>query len=143
MTPEWLSCLPDVVLAMERSWPDEGCGLILRCGEQFRFLHCRNLAPPEDASSRFEIDPLEWLRAADRGEQVAVIVHSHVDAPPVFSDADHRSALAHGTTEPLFPDVDYLIVSTTSRIAAQARLYRHSGQPGFVEMWRLDLTEVA
>lgn len=130
--------LDQAVAWLEAAYPVEGCGLILEKNGQFRFLECDNLADkyhaldpeqyPRTARHFYIINPIEFMRAEDRGERVAVIVHSHADVGDYFSDEDVAAATLPGPTpddppEAAHPGVDYLVVSTRKDGADHASLF--------------------
>lgn len=130
--PELPEDLSEVWAHLERTYPREGCGLILRASDgTFRVRPMRNAAVMPRIA--FELDPLEHLavlRAADAlSEAVVCIFHSHVGAGAHFSDEDRRRAAPSG--EPLMPRVMHLVVAVDQGRATSARLYRWDGG-GFV-----------
>lgn len=131
--------LDKAVAWLEAAYPVEGCGLILEKDGQYRFLECENLADkyhaldpvefPRTARHFYIINPIEFIRAEDRDERVAVIVHSHADVGDYFSDEDIAAATLPGRTpedpvEAAHPGVDYLVVSTREGGADHAKLFR-------------------
>ena len=153
---EWSSCLDEAVAWVAQSYPDEGCGLILQTGDDFRFLACDNLANkyhavdpqtyPRTARTFYIIDPMEFVRAEDRGERVAVIVHSHADVGDYFSDEDIAGALMprfdpDEPIEPAHPGADFLVVSVREAGPDHATLFSFdaSSERGFVAVWESDL----
>jgi proteasome lid subunit RPN8/RPN11 len=75
-----------------REFPRESCGLVVRMAGEEAYLPCRNLATTE---SEFAIDPVDFARAEDMGEIMAV-VHSHPNASAKASQADRVSCEASG-----------------------------------------------
>lgn len=73
-------------------YPRESCGLLVIIEGQETYLPCRNLA---QGSDHFILDPMDYLRADDRGEIVG-IVHSHPDAPALPSEDDIIAQQASG-----------------------------------------------
>lgn len=141
--------LDKVVAWLEAAYPVEGCGLILEKDGQYRFLECENLADkyhaldpeqfPRTARHFYIIDPIEFIRAEDRGERVAVIVHSHADVGDYFSDEDIAAATLPGPTpddpvEAAHPGVDYLVVSTREDGADHATLFRFDAETAAFEV---------
>jgi [CysO sulfur-carrier protein]-S-L-cysteine hydrolase len=136
--------LTPVLRHLEATWPEEGCGVILRRGEAWRVrpianAYARPGAPgsgpaPRSARTAYRFEPTEWLRAcleADAaGETVACIFHSHVDAGAHFSAVDRAHAAPGG--RPLLPGVSYLVVGVYARRATAAKLYWWNGG-GFAE----------
>lgn len=123
----------------EAVYPEECCGVVFARVEApdalTRVRRCRNaqddfhaLDPdtfPRTALTAYFIDPKDLLaiekETRDRGEFVRVIYHSHPDAEAYFSEEDQRRAISHG--EPLFPDVQYLVVSVKLKKAQQIRMF--------------------
>lgn len=154
--PEWLSCLDEAVRWVAKAYPEEGCGLILQGAEGFRFLACENLANkynaldpetyPRTARTFYIINPIEFVRAEDRGEHVAVVVHSHADVGDYFSDEDVAGALLpkfddDEPHEPSHPGTDYLVVSVREGGPDHASLFRFDAadERGFVLAWQTAL----
>ncbi|MFP4599508.1 MAG: Mov34/MPN/PAD-1 family protein [Persicimonas sp.] len=139
--------LDPVVSWLEQAYPVEGCGLIVEKDGEYRVLECENLADkyhdmdpeqfPRTAREFYIIDPMEFMRAEDRGEQVVVIFHSHADVGDYFSDEDVAAATLPSDDdsdplEPSHPGVDYLVVSTREDGADHATVFRFSEeQQGF------------
>jgi proteasome lid subunit RPN8/RPN11 len=65
--------------------PKECCGVVIVRQGKARYRPCRNVA--DEPQRTFVIDPQDWAKAEDEGEIVRV-VHSHVFAAPVPSEAD-------------------------------------------------------
>lgn len=132
---------PGAVLAaaaahLASRYPEEGCGLLLRRGDDWRFAPMQNVATryhladpesfPRDARDAYLFDPEEqrrrWEWAAAAGYGIAFIVHSHCDAPPIFSALDREMAMA-SSTQPLHPGVDYLVIAVWQGRPREARAY--------------------
>ena len=104
--------------------PEECCGLMLgRAGEPpLRGIRCTNVQSRRqsmgesalDARHAFWIDERELLaaqRSADeRGEELRVIYHSHVEAAAYLSATDVEGALGP-LGLPLYPNAVYLVIS--------------------------------
>lgn len=136
----WSDELLDAIVDwMEKAYPVEGCGLVLEQDGERRFLETENLADkyhemdpeefPRTAREFYIIDPREFMRAEDRGERVAAIVHSHADVGDYFSEEDVNAATMPRDSdddplEPSHPGVDYLVVSTREDGADHATLFR-------------------
>lgn len=117
-------------------YPEEGCGLILQGDDGWCFVPMQNAATrfhqadpesfPVDARGAYLFDPEEqrrrWHWAAEQGFRIAFIVHSHVDAPPEFSELDREMAMA-SPSEPLHPGVDYLVIEVREGMPGRARVY--------------------
>ncbi|MBZ4419959.1 M67 family metallopeptidase [Myxococcus sp. RHSTA-1-4] len=112
--PGWPEAVrAEVVRHLEATYPQEGCGVILRAGGDgpFRVRPLRNASPRPRTAYAFS--PEEWLavslEADSRGERVVCVFHSHVEAPATFSQEDRAQAAPGG--QPLLPGVSYLIGS--------------------------------
>jgi [CysO sulfur-carrier protein]-S-L-cysteine hydrolase len=122
--PELPEDLSPVLRHVESTWPQEGCGVLLRAGPQgpWRVRPVENVSPFPRSAYLFA--PREWLtvltEAEVRGEQVACVFHSHVEVPAFFSAEDRRQAAPGG--EPLLPGVCYLVVGVESGQARSACL---------------------
>lgn len=132
--------LSEVKKWLEAAYPAEGCGLILEDQQgEWSFQRCENVIDkyhavdpemyPRTSTEFYMIDPREFMKAEDRGERVAVIVHSHPDVGDYFSEADESAALMprddeSEPLEPIYPGTDYLVVSVRSGAADGASLFR-------------------
>jgi proteasome lid subunit RPN8/RPN11 len=90
------------------------------------------------------MDPSELLGAleqADRaGGRLVAIMHSHPDVGAYFSREDREMALGGGS-EPLWPGVQYLVVSVRNGLVDDARLYTWEAARGdFSEEQLLEIT---
>jgi adenylyltransferase/sulfurtransferase len=132
LTPELLRAIAREV---ERAYPAEACGLLFApAAGGLRWLPVPNVAGTEQGkgtSARgqndgYVMDPavlLPALEAAEReGARLAAIVHSHPDVGAYFSREDKDMALGGGAA-PLWPGVDYLVVSCRARRVDDARFY--------------------
>lgn len=152
MKPAWLEVLADAVSWVATAYPEEGCGLVVHGADGYRFLACENLANeyhavdpqtyPRTAREFYIVDPLEFIRAEDRGERVAVVVHSHADVGDYFSDEDVAGAVMpqfdeNETLEPAHPGVDYLVISVRQKGPDHASLFRFdaAADHGFEKVW--------
>lgn len=117
----------------ESEHPNECCGLFL--GKLFseasplEWVPCRNIQNdlhakvpaffPRKANTAFVIDPTDWFpiqqRINRKEARLAILYHSHVDAPAYFSEEDNRHAMWDDL--PKFPEAIYLVLSVV-----QARL---------------------
>ncbi|NMO18926.1 M67 family metallopeptidase [Pyxidicoccus fallax] len=112
--PGWPDSVREAVARhLEARYPQEGCGVVLRAGENgpWRVRPLRNVSPRPATAYAFA--PEEWLavsmEADARGERAVCVFHSHVDAPATFSHEDRVRAAPEGL--PLLPGVSYLIAS--------------------------------
>ncbi len=131
--------LRQAVTWVEKAYPCEGCGLVLEADGDLRFVECENLADkyhavdpetyPRTSRDFYLIDPREFMKADERGERVAVIVHSHPDVGDYFSDEDVAAATMPRMSkeeplEPVYPGTDYLVVSVRGGRTDGASLFR-------------------
>lgn len=153
--PKWLvENLTSIVEWLEQAYPEEGCGLVLETSDGFRWLPCENLANryheldpatyPRTAETFYIVNPMEFVKAEDRGEKVAVVVHSHADVGDYFSDEDVAGALVEfegEAQEPSHPGVDYLVVSVRDGQADALSLFRFdsSEDRNFARVYRGEL----
>jgi [CysO sulfur-carrier protein]-S-L-cysteine hydrolase len=129
--------LSDVIRHLESAYPQEGCGVLLRAGEggAWRVRPLRNAYDahaardpvrfPRTSRTAYLFDPREWLavltEAEARGEHVAYVFHSHVDAGAYFSDEDRRLAAPDG--QPLLPGVSYLVMAVHSGCVSNTTIF--------------------
>ena len=129
-----------IVEWLEAAYPAEGCVLILESGDGALRVHpCENLADkyhaldpatyPRTSREFYMINPMEFVRAEERGERVAVVFHSHPDVGDYFSDEDVAAAVLPRESEdepltPSYPGTDYLVVSVRKGRADHATLFR-------------------
>lgn len=137
--------LHEIAQHARESYPEECCGLL--SGDdtvRFRRLHkCRNdmtllheAAPatyPCDGRSAFHMNPLDYQRvereAAEAGERITGVYHSHVGARAYFSSID----LAFATHPDFpFPHADHIVVAVVEGelVRAERGLYRREGPGG-------------
>jgi adenylyltransferase/sulfurtransferase len=134
--------MPAIAAHARSTYPAECCGLVLADAQgALRFVPIPNVAGTAAAagsSSRtqrdgYVMDPgslLGALQAAEEGGgSLAAIVHSHPDVGAYFSSEDKDMALGGGK-EPLWPGVQYLVVSCRTRGVDDARLYTWDGALG-------------
>jgi proteasome lid subunit RPN8/RPN11 len=127
--------LPEIATYARSIYPAECCGLVLASASgALRFAPIANIAGTDAAraSSRrtkrdgYVMDPQALLAALDEAERgggrLAAIVHSHPDVGAYFSREDRDMALGGGA-EPLWPGVQYLVVSSKDTGVDDARLY--------------------
>jgi [CysO sulfur-carrier protein]-S-L-cysteine hydrolase len=123
-------------------YPAECCGLIVADARgALRFVPIRNVAGSEQgaATSRrtqrdgYVMDPEVVLQvlgeAESSGGRLAAIVHSHPDVGAYFSKEDQEMALGGGK-EPLWPGVEYVVVSCKAAGVDDVRLYRWDAVSG-------------
>ena len=117
------------------AYPAECCGLVVaaRAGA-LRFVPIANIAGTEAAAGNsrrsrrdgYVMDPKALLAALTEAEEggggLAAIVHSHPDVGAYFSREDREMALGGGA-EPLWPGVQYLVISCKETGVDAARLY--------------------
>jgi len=133
--------IPDDVLRQiarhaRDKYPAECCGLLLadRSGA-LRFQPIANIAGTQAGAATsarsqrdgYVMDPGELLSALEAAEQAGgslwAIVHSHPDVGAYFSSEDRNMALGGGS-DPLWPGVQYLVVSVRQGRVDGARIYR-------------------
>jgi proteasome lid subunit RPN8/RPN11 len=132
------SDLSEIIRHLERTYPEEGCGVILRAGPEGpwrirplpnaydRYRAADPARFPRTSRTAYLFESRDWLalqmEADARGEQIACVFHSHVNGIADFSAEDRAQALAAG--QPLLPDVSYLVVAVVAGRASEARLFR-------------------
>ena len=117
----------DMCRQAEREYPDECCGAFLEKlpAEEgpLEWKPCRNIQNdmhakvpaffPRKADTAFVMDPTDWFpmqqRINRKEVRLAILYHSHVDAPAYFSDEDYRQAI--WDDQPKFPEAVYLVLS--------------------------------
>jgi adenylyltransferase/sulfurtransferase len=138
--------LPACAAEAARRYPAEACGLIVAGRGGLRFVPIANIAgtaegrATSDRSGRdgYVMEPgavLAALTAAEsEGGGLRAIVHSHPDVGAYFSREDREMALAGGD-QPLWPGVDYLVISCRAGHCDAAALYRwDSASAAFLEI---------
>jgi adenylyltransferase/sulfurtransferase len=125
----------------EAAYPSEGCGVFIQTADgslaalplanAIDHYHRRDPARfPRTSASGYLFNPAEQQRvfeAAERsGGRIAAIFHSHPDRGAYFSEEDKVNALAAG--EPLFPGVEYLVVSVVSGRSAALNVFSWQGR---------------
>lgn len=120
--------------------PAEACGLLFAdAAGGLSFVAIPNIAGTQAAAGTsartgrdgYVMDPKRMMQAMDaaesKGATLAAIVHSHPEVGAYFSKEDSDMALGGGD-EPLWPGVDYLVVSVRAGaagpVADEARIYR-------------------
>ena len=115
-----------------QGYPNETCGIVVRQQDaRLRVVVCENLQDryhaadpetfPRTARTAYKMDERVLVRAAQAGETVVAIWHSHCDCGAYFSAEDARCAAPAG--EPLFPGVRYLVLSVVDRVLADVALF--------------------
>ena len=117
---------------MRACYPNEGCGLVVADARgALSFVPIPNVAGSTDMSTRtkadgYVMDPKSLLTALEAAEQAGgrlyAIAHSHPDVGAYFSNEDKAKAL-DDAGEPLWPGVQYLVVSVRNGAADAARIY--------------------
>ena len=131
--------LDAIVEWVEGAYPEEGCGLILERAEGgYEVRTLENLANqyhemdpetyPRTAREFYVINPMEFMKAEERGDRVAVVFHSHADVGDYFSDEDVAAATMPRNSEDepyeeAHPGVDWLVVSVRDGEADHATLF--------------------
>ena len=118
---------------MEESYPHECCGVLVGTTDKDKthtvhaFRRCRNLNK-ERAQDRYDMDPLDFLRAEREFENgpwaIIGIYHSHPDHPSRASQTDTDRAV-----EIMAFDWSYVIVSV------------QQGKVASAQSWKLNETE--
>jgi proteasome lid subunit RPN8/RPN11 len=132
------SDLSEIIRHLESTYPQEGCGVILRAGPSGPFrmqslpnaydrYHAADPARfPHTSRTAYFFEPREWLtlnlEAEARGERIACVFHSHVNGVAQLSAEDRAQALPDG--QPILPGVSYLVVALVRGNATEARLFR-------------------
>lgn len=125
--------LQDVWQHARECYPEEACGLLFGSNasttgwliERCRNVQNRRKAAGEsnlDARHGFWIDEKELLdalkRADERGDELKVIYHSHVDTGAYLSHTDRDSALSPDA-KPLWPGVSHLVVAVRDGVISE------------------------
>ena len=76
--------LSEIADHASRDYPRESCGLVIIVRGKHKYIPCRNTAA---SNQHFIIHPEDQQNAEDQGE-IAMVVHSHPNIPPVPSQAD-------------------------------------------------------
>ena len=139
------SFLSQISKQAESEYPNECCGVILGPEDSNRLTRvkiCRNAQDeyhgrePEifkrTAAAAYFIDPQELLalhkEMRTKKEAIRIIYHSHINASPLFSQEDKKMALSEGL--PVYPGVDYLILSVFEGKAQEMMLYHWDPSKG-------------
>jgi [CysO sulfur-carrier protein]-S-L-cysteine hydrolase len=137
---EWAlpSDLSEIIRHLEATYPQEGCGVILRAGVNGpwsiqpisnaydRYRAADPARFPHTSRTAYFFEPREWLalnlEAEARGERITCVFHSHVNGVAQLSAEDRAQALPDG--QPILPGVSYLVVAVVRGHATEARLFR-------------------
>ncbi|MCA1828882.1 MAG: M67 family metallopeptidase [Myxococcales bacterium] len=124
--------LEDIAAHMRTCYPAEGCGLVFEdAAGALTFCPIPNIAGSTDLSTRtqrdgYVMDPKAQFLAIDGAERAGgrlyAIAHSHPDVGAYFSKEDRARALDDGG-EPLWPGVQYLVVSVRNGAVDGIRRY--------------------
>jgi adenylyltransferase/sulfurtransferase len=127
--------MPAIAAHARSTYPAECCGIILSdAGDMPRFVAIPNIAGTDAAKGNstrtgrdgYVMEPHALLTALEQAERgggtLAVIVHSHPDVGAYFSNEDREMALGGGA-EPLWPGVQYLVISCRHSGVDDARLF--------------------
>jgi proteasome lid subunit RPN8/RPN11 len=127
--------MPAMAAECDARYPAEACGLLIADAKgALSFVAIPNIAGSASAaltSSRtrrdgYVMDPQrlfsELEKADEAGRVLAGIVHSHPDVGAYFSREDRDMALGGGDS-PLWPGVDYLVISCRTGHTDDARLF--------------------
>ncbi len=123
--------LDEIYAHARECYPEECCGFILD-GEVRRVVNRQNelhqMDPdsfPRDARTAYNMGPQD-IRALEKSfksdRPVRVIYHSHCDVGAYFSAEDKRAATWDG--EPLWPQIDWLVVDVKADGAHGGKLFR-------------------
>lgn len=126
-----------LLVHVESHYPSESCGMILQSADSknYQVRFCRNIqdemhredphAFPRTSRHAYFMDPEELLQIhreiRESGNAVHAIFHSHIDAEAVFSAEDRRMAVFG--EEPLYPEINYLILSLRKGLLSDIRSY--------------------
>ena len=127
-----LSVLDAAAAHLIDAYPHEACGWLVERRGMWRVATIANqlqIDAPARAGHRFEMSSpalIRLLREVDaRSERLAVMFHSHVDAPARLSTVDIEAWAPHGA--PLYPDVALVVGEVRHRRLADWRAYRWVG----------------
>ena len=79
-----MSVIDEIQAHAARAAPGECCGLVVETSGGLQYVPATNLATESD---RFDLDPVDWIRAGTLGE-IRALVHSHPEGPAVLSSPD-------------------------------------------------------
>ena len=90
--------------------PREACGLVILFKGRYKYVPCKNVADNESTTEEFAIHPLEFAKAEDDGEIVAV-VHSHPERDASPGPTDLLSQQKEG--------IDWLIIGLNGGLSSE------------------------
>ena len=120
-------------------FPSECCGVVMgKKGDPNSFeqsFPCRNLQNqkhtedsqnfPRTAETAYFLDPQDLFRiqklSREKGMEMKVIYHSHVNVGAYFSAEDKKQAAYEGN--PIYPGVYYLVIDVTKDSVRGAKLF--------------------
>ncbi len=134
-----MSWLEAISRHVESTYPEEGCGVVFRKGDERRVVPVPNVYDtyhakrpelyPRTNRTAYELDALQFLdllQAAEaQGESLELIFHSHCDVGAYFSAEDVRAAAPGGT--PQYPSVAYLVVDVQQGRATGSKIFVWEG----------------
>ena len=140
-----VGALPAILSHLESTYPNEGCGVILRTAAgAFEVRPLPNVYDryhavdpdgfPRTSATAYFFDPRQWLALSEEAERtgatIACIFHSHCDVGAYFSAEDKAMAAPDGI--PVMPGTVYWVIAVDQRHATAVKGYRWSGD-GFAE----------
>lgn len=131
--------IEEIGLHAQEAYPAEACGVLVREGDGLRSIRFENIQDklhaidperfPRTSKTAYNMNTLK-LHKLWENKTLEVIYHSHVEFGAYFSDEDHAGALTPDTGEPVFPGVDYLVLSLMEQKPAAVGLFRFSKESG-------------
>ena len=120
----------------QRAYPAECCGVLIDdAAGSLQYTPIENIAGTAQGAATsarnlrdgYVMDPKALMAALESAEAsgggLRAVVHSHPDVGAYFSAEDKRAALG-GESEPLWPGVDYLVISCKAGRTDDLRIYR-------------------
>lgn len=131
--------LQPIIADCEANYPNEACGLVVRTAEgRLKTVVAKNLQDryhaldpaefPRTSRTAYKLNERLIAKAAEQGEQLVCIWHSHCDAGAYFSAEDVRCAAPAG--QPLYPGVGYLVVSVMGQKVRALEMYHFDAASG-------------
>ncbi len=131
--------LKNICRHAEKEYPRECCGFLLSSETPHVSLKIEPIRNAQDdyhaldpqtfsrtSRSAYFMDPQELLQLHKRlraaKEKICFIYHSHIDQPAHFSSEDQ--SMAADSKGPLYPEVDYLVISVIEGKAKTVNQYR-------------------